>query len=110
MEVFAAIFASVLIASMISLVGAFTLSIDEKRLKNIIFFLMSFAAGTMLASAFFDLLPEAIAIQGAELNSIFAYTLLGMIVFFCIERSIHLYHCHNIPSKSVLPNTTPLHT
>ncbi len=85
---------SVLIVSLISLVGIFTLSINEKKLKEMLFLFVSFAAGTMLAGAFFDLLPEASGISGAAVPEIFFYALIGVIVFFVVESIIHLYHCH----------------
>ncbi|HIJ98452.1 TPA: ZIP family metal transporter [archaeon] len=85
---------SVLIVSLVSLVGILTISMSGRKLKNIIFILISFAAGTMLGGAFFDLLPEAAEIEGILIADIFLYTLIGVIVFFLIESFIHLYHCH----------------
>jgi len=45
--------------SLLSLIGAFTISIDEKTLDRILSVVISFAAGTILGVAYFDLLPEA---------------------------------------------------
>ena len=85
---------SVLIVSLVSLVGILTISLSDRKLKNIIFILISFAAGTMLGGAFFDLLPAAAEIEGVLIADVFLYTLIGIIVFFLIESFIHLYHCH----------------
>lgn len=50
--------------------------------------LSSFAAGTLLGTAFFDLLPEAAEAGGEEVN-IFLWVLVGILVFFLLERFIH---------------------
>ncbi len=85
---------AVLIVSLVSLAGIFTITINEKKLKNVLFIFVSFAAGTMLAGAFFDLLPEAALVKGVLITDVFLYALIGVIVFFVVESVIHLYHCH----------------
>ena len=49
---------AVFIVSLISLVGIF-LFLKEKVIKKYLFYLVSFAAGSLLGAAFLDLLPEA---------------------------------------------------
>lgn len=49
---------------------------------------LSFAAGTLIAVAFLDLVPEALA----ETTTL--YILLGFLLFFSIEKFILWYHCH----------------
>lgn len=57
-------------------------------------FLAAFAAGVLLASAFFDLLPEA-AHEGEELGiNVFFWALMGILLFFAIERFVHWFHHH----------------
>lgn len=57
-------------------------------------FLAAFAAGVLLASAFFDLLPEA-AHEGEELGiNVFFWALFGILLFFAIERFVHWFHHH----------------
>ena len=51
---------SVIIISLFSLTGAFALAFNKKLLRKILLTLTSFAAGVLLAVAFFDLLPEAV--------------------------------------------------
>ena len=82
---------SVLIVSLLSLIGVFTLSLKDKTLHNILSYLVAFAAGSMLAAAFFDLLPEAVEEIGL---SAFTFALVGLISFFVIERFIFWHHCH----------------
>src|SRR5215831_12661402 len=56
-------------------------------------FLLSFAAGVLLATAFLDLLPEAIE-RGHGDGNIFLAALAAMIVFFFLERVLHGFHEH----------------
>jgi len=56
-------------------------------------FLLSFAAGVLLATTFLDLLPEAIE-RGHENGNIFLATLAAMIGFFFLERVLHGFHEH----------------
>lgn len=55
--------------------------------------LASFAAGSLLGAAFFDLLPEAER-EGGENIDVFLWTLLGFLFFFLLERFVHLFHHH----------------
>lgn len=92
-----------------SLIGGFILLYYEKFTLKISHFLASFAAGVLLGSAFFDLLPEA-SHEAERLNiNVFGWVLFGIILFFLIERSIHWFHHHeeyhkdNKVSKSTVP-------
>ena len=92
-----------------ALVGGLILLSKEKFALKISHFLASFAAGVLLGAAFFDLLPEA-AHEGEELGiNVFSWALIGIIVFFLIERSIHWFHHHEEfhehkkESKSTIP-------
>jgi zinc and cadmium transporter len=60
---------------------------------------LSFAAGTLLAVAFLDLLPEALeafqAARGEEgIQAATLAVLIGFLIFFSIEKTIFWYHCH----------------
>lgn len=69
---------------------------------------VSFAAGTLLAAAFLDLLPEAIETgEGTDPRNIFWLTLLGIIIFFLIERLILRIHAHNPEDNSEHGHATP---
>src|SRR3989304_8239172 len=75
------------------IIGIILLSREKFALK-ISHFLASFAAGVLLGSAFFDLLPEALH-EGQEQGiDIFLWTLVGIVIFFLTERSIHWFHHH----------------
>jgi zinc and cadmium transporter len=80
---------SVTLISLISLVGVVMLALKEASLQRLMTALIAFAAGTMLAASFLDLIPEALERVGDG----HAYVLVGIIIFFLIERAIHWHHC-----------------
>lgn len=84
-----------LLGSLGSLIGGIALLSREKLALRISHFLASFAAGVLLGTAFFDLLPEALHESEGKNVDIFLWTLIGMIVFFFIERFIHWFHHHD---------------
>ncbi len=87
------VLASTILVSLISLVGIITLSFKKDFIKKILFVLVAFAAGSMLGASFFDVLPEALEIFG---NNTLFYVLMGILIFFIVERYIHWHHCHLI--------------
>ncbi|MGB9842560.1 MAG: ZIP family metal transporter [Candidatus Bathyarchaeales archaeon] len=93
---------SVLIISLISLVGALTLMLNDKHLAKILLYLVSFAAGSLFGDAFIHLIPEAIEnISPAILASILI--IFGILVSFTVERLLQWRHCH-IPTSNEHPH------
>ena len=90
---------SVFVVSLVSLVGVFTLSFSDKKIKNVLLYLVSFSAGALLGDAFIHLLPEAVAISGFTLQVSLA-VLFGVLFSFIVEAFIHWRHCHLPTSKS----------
>ena len=97
------------IGSIGALIGGIILLSKEKFALKISHFLASFAAGILLGTAFFDLLPEAVH-KGEETGiNIFPWALFGIVLFFLLERFIHWFHHHEEfhkdeeESKSTLP-------
>jgi len=87
---------SVVIISLLSLVGVLTLSFREERLRKILLYLVSFAAGAMLGDVFIHIIPEL-----GEINlNISLFFLVGIILFFILEKFINWRHCHIPTSKS----------
>ena len=97
------------IGSFAALVGGLVLLSKEKLVLRISHFLSSFAAGVLLGTAFFDLLPEAIHEGEVKGIDVFFWALFGIILFFIIERFIHWFHHHEEhhehekETKSTLP-------
>ncbi len=89
---------SVLLVSLISLIGIITLFFKKLTTKNVILFMVSFAAGALLGDTFIHLLPEAVEEFGFELN-LSLYILLGILIFFILEKFIHWRHCHHPTSE-----------
>ncbi|MDP3986595.1 MAG: ZIP family metal transporter [Nanoarchaeota archaeon] len=84
---------SIIVVSLISLVGVFTLSLKYDKLKKVLIYLVSFAAGALLAGAFLHLLPELIEEHGFSLK-ISSLILGGIILFFILEKIISWHHYH----------------
>lgn len=93
---------SVLIVSLISFVGILTLSINTKKLKKILLYMVSFSAGALFGDAFIHLLPEIIEEVGFGLN-ISIYVMFGIGFSFIIEKFIHWRHCHITSEEHVHP-------
>ena len=98
-----------LIGSIGALIGGLILLSYEKFVLKISHFLASFAAGILLGTAFFDLLPEAVGEGGEKGIDVFPWVLFGIVLFFLVERFIHWFHHHEEfhkdekESKSTLP-------
>ncbi len=82
---------SSVVVSLISLIGIFSIIINEKYLSKIIFILISFAAGSLIGASFLHILPESVAHNN---SNVFYYVILGFLLFFIIEKYLHWRHCH----------------
>jgi zinc and cadmium transporter len=89
---------SVVIVSLISLVGVFTLAIDQKKLYQVLIYFVSLSAGTLMGDAFIHLIPESYETSRSALFVSFSI-LSGIFMFFILEKVIHWRHCHREPSK-----------
>ena len=86
--------ASVVLVSLVSLVGALTLALDERRVRRLSTAFIGFAVGALLGDAFIHLLPEVFTRSDAE-HSPLARSLLvlaGMLLFFVVEKLLR--HAH----------------
>lgn len=100
-----------LLGSVISLLGGILLLSQKGLAKKLAHYLSSFAAGTLLGTVFFDLMPEAVEEAGAqnmELTVVFGMALGGILFFFLLERFLHWFHHHGydeheIKGKPVIP-------
>ncbi len=81
------------LGSIVSLCGGVLLLVKEKAALKISHLFAAFAAGSLLAAAFFDLLPEAHDTSEGKVD-IFFWTLAGFLFFFLLERFIHFFHSH----------------
>lgn len=84
---------STFVISLIAFIGILVLVLKEEILNKILLFLVAFSAGALIGGAFLHLIPEAIEEFGGEMI-IFIYILLGIVLFFFIEKVLHWRHCH----------------
>lgn len=86
-------FGSVIVVSLISLIGIFTLSLNRKILRKTTFFLVSLSVGALFGDALIHLIPEAFnKTNNAEIVSLFI--LIGIMLFFVLEKFILWHHSH----------------
>lgn len=89
---------SVFIVSLISLIGVFTLSFDQKKLYKFLIYFVSLSAGTLMGDAFIHLIPEAFKENGKGIT-VSLSILFGILVFFLLEKVLHWRHCHEEPCE-----------
>lgn len=84
---------SVVIVSVLSLLGAVVLIIKEKFIKRLLIYMVAFSAGALLGDVFIHMIPE-LAHEGSLSLISSIYILVGIIIFFILEKIIHWRHCH----------------
>jgi len=94
---------SVILVSLLSLVGILTFSLKEENLKKIVLYLVSFSAGGLFGHAFIHMIPEAVEEKGFGLQ-VSLYILIGIIASFIIEKFLQWRHCH-IPTSEEHPHS-----
>lgn len=95
-----------LAGSLISLIGGFLILNNKINIKTVIKYVTPFAAGALLAAAFTDTLPEA-AHQGS-IETALRWTLIGILLFFILERSIKWFHHHHAHKDKKQDSSVPL--
>ena len=83
---------AVLVVSLISLIGVFSLAYSRLASHRATILLVSLASGALLGDAFVHLIPEAFE----ELEAILVSSLViaGVFVFFLLEKILHWHHHH----------------
>jgi len=84
-------FASVIIVSLVSLVGVFSLSLKEEIVKTYISLFISLAVGALLGDAFIHIIPEAFTNTSSP-NITSLLIIFGILIFFTIEKFLHWHH------------------
>ncbi|HEY4493601.1 MAG TPA: ZIP family metal transporter [Candidatus Paceibacterota bacterium] len=80
---------SILIVSLISLVGLFTISLNVIRLRKVLFALISLSVGALLGDVFLHILPE-LEVTPKITSLIF----VGFLIFFVLEKFLRWHHGH----------------
>lgn len=94
---------SVIIISVVSLVGVLSLFFKGKKMTRLILFLVSFSAGSLFGGAIFHILPETFEEFGFGLATQI-YFIAGILSFFIIEKFVQWRHCH-IPTSKDHPHS-----
>jgi len=84
---------SSIIISLISFIGAVSLLMSESLFKKILLIFVAFSAGSLIGGAFLHLLPEGLEKLG-NYNLTFLITIIGLTLFFIMEKFLFWHHCH----------------
>lgn len=82
-----------LVGGLLSLLGGVLLLSNKSTQKFMLNFATPFAAGSLLAAVFLDLLVEGS--EKIEVASLLQATLVGIIIFFFVEHYIRWFHHHH---------------
>jgi len=84
---------SVVLVSLVSLIGIVTIPVSERRLKNTVFLMVGLATGALFGDAIIHLLPEAFEKSSNKIGTSL-YALAGIFVFFILEKFLGWRHEH----------------
>ena len=90
-------FLSIILVSLVSLVGVFTLYLKQDTLKKYIFVFVSLALGALLGDAFLHLIPESFENLEPTLASMLV--IAGIFLFFILEKFLHWHH-HEVDEEN----------
>jgi zinc and cadmium transporter len=86
------------LASIVSLFLVAILLLHKNAIRKTSFLLISFAAGTLLATGFMEALNEAVELAGSE---VFLWVTISIAGFFAIERLFLFLHHHGEGNPSI---------
>jgi zinc and cadmium transporter len=91
---------STVLVSLLSLVGVITVSMSKDLLMKSLYILISLSAGALLGDVFFHLLPELTEGSQGFTPRHGAYVLMGILLFFALEKFIIWHHCHGVETPA----------
>ncbi len=94
---------SVFAVSLVAFVGIFTLSLKQDKLKKVLIYFVSFAAGGLIGDAFIHLLPELVELTGGFGLSLSMYIITGIAFSFTVEKVVHWHHYHTHEEEELHP-------
>ena len=93
MNTFFWILCSTVLVGLLGLIGIVSIFFRKKSLNKLLFVLIAFSAGALLAGAFFHLLSESLVKLSS--TTTFLFLMVGFVMFFVLERFLHWHHCHD---------------
>ena len=107
LEVWIYTLSSVFIVSLISLLGAITITFSTRIIEKSMDYLVSFATGTLFGGAFIHLLPQAFSnVSNSTTASL--WIIAGLLLFFIMEKIFRWRHCHIPTSTSHIHPVVPM--
>lgn len=94
-----------LLGGVVSLSGAILLINNKKTAQGLAKYATPFAAGVLLAAAFTDLLPEALHESSEQPRNTLVWGLIGILLFFMLERFLRWFHHHHEHGKEKANNS-----
>ncbi len=85
---------SVIVVTLISLIGVIVLAVQQNVLNKIVFVLVSLAVGALFGDALIHLLPEAYESFSSSLT-VGYLVMAGFLFFFLVEKYLHWHHHHD---------------
>jgi zinc and cadmium transporter len=82
-----------IVVSLASFVGILVVA---KKAKSFLHYLIAFAAAALISVSLLDLIPEALETleaAGTHAEDGLLFVIMGIVLFFLIERFIHWHHC-----------------
>jgi zinc and cadmium transporter len=103
MDLLLSIITANLLISLLSLAGVFTIALSFLKNEKASTMMVSFAAGVLLATAFLNILHEAI--EGMNPADALSWAMFGVICAFLMERCLLWYHHHHEDSHNINPTS-----
>lgn len=92
------VLAAAMLCALVSLCAAYVFLLSDRGLKRWTSGLMAIACGVLLGDAFLHLLPEAIESAGSP-DTVFTWTLIGIVGFYLIEQLVKWQHSQIDPGQ-----------
>ncbi|MDH7507795.1 MAG: ZIP family metal transporter [Methanomassiliicoccales archaeon] len=92
--------ASVILVSLISIIGILFLMLNDNILKTSVFILVGLAVGALFTDAFVHLIPEAFEEYGTGIE-VPIYIIAGIFAFFVLEKFLHWRHEHSCEFQEI---------
>ena len=89
---------SVIGVSLLSLLGILFFLIDERFIRKILLYVVSFSTGALLGDVFIHIIPE-LAEDSAFFSRSMLVILLGILFSFAVEKVVLWRHCHALPGE-----------